>query len=1752
MAIDIKFDLMNNPEPPTIILATRSGNKLGQLNVNTDSIDLSDNLVEASEFSFTVNKYVDSKLTPLWDKLVDFKLVYCREWDKWFEITVELDEATETIKTVLCTQLGQAELSQIMLYGIEINTEADISRDDYKITILYDENEPKSSMLHRLLEKAPHYSIAYVDPTIRRIQRSFSFDDTSICDAFNRIGEEIGCLFEYDSNSDAHGMPKRTVSVYDLQQNCNNKDCRHRGEFTNKCPKCGGTDITYGYGEDTTIFVTSDELATEGIQLVTDTDSVKNCFKLEGGDDLMTATIRNCNPNGSDYIWYFSDAVKADMSDELVNKIESYDALYKDYYSNHTSALDTNLLTKYNALVEKYKKYYNTPSTCLNCDYEGHFEGECPQCGSGNVLAGKSLQTISTPIIGYSSLMNAYYNTIDLASYLKSSLMPNIEMSDTSAKEQVALLNTLTLSPVGIDTKNIISVSRATANSAVLSMAKVIVKSVYKVEIENSETTELIDNGNGTKTWKGKFIVTNYSDEEDTATSEQLISVIINGDEETFIKQKIEKSLNKEDTDDYSISGLFKKEYGDFCNELKKYALTPLTAFQDACEACISILIAQKIGEDTTSDLYKNLYAPYSDKLDAIQAEMKIREDEINLIVGIYNDEGKLVTAGLQTSIESSKSQIQSTLNFESYLGEDLWLEFCAYRREDKYSNDNYISDGLNNAELFAKALEFIEVAENEIFKSAELQHSISTTVNNLLAIPKFKNLVKSFKVGNWIRVRINDEIYKLRLLKYDISYGDFNNIPVEFSDITKIKNGTTDVQNILSQASSMASSYDSVQRQAKKGNVAQGTIEQWIEDGLNSANVQIQSNDSEEITITKSGLLGRSYSDITGTYSPEQFKLTHNIMAYTTDGWKTVSSALGKHNYKYWKDGSFVDAEDYGLTSKFVNAGYITGSQIISGEIVSSNYEPHTKGTYFDLNKGDFEIAGGKIAYNATSDIVTLDGVTIVWDNGSTNAPTIAHIDGLSDALDKLGDLSEDAEQSAKDYTDSAISEFDSCVAQYFGLGGDTIVGDNYVISPYIGGGYLNIANTNNNSRVIIDPNNLTGNGYIFQVHNGDKVTVGVKSSGDSEFSGKITASDFVGGSLLIGDTTKAGDYAEIANDGTLTCTNVDIRGGVFKIGSEYDDAGNPIAHTWISEDGVLTTYDANIQGTLRSPTVIGGTIIGKSTLKVGEYVDANGETDYYTQISEDGIISAVEGVFEDCTITGGSLKMGNDEDGYSAWISVEDGVLHAYGAYLEEVNAVSGEIGGCSIVNGVLKVANANISEVSADKIDVDDLKAFQAKIGGFTIGDASIYHTKTSYNGTDKDGVYLGIDGIGLGKGKFYVDASGSLVSQKADITGVITATTGYIGYQDDNNMGWKISANKISGGGVSLYTGSSYTENGKYMRISVGDNTNLNANPFKVFNDGYVISSYGQIGSCAFSEIRYPVVGQDLENISTYSGHKVVPIMVGNLSKYRLDYKVRFHPNDTYETKEFINVEAWRKDGVADTVLDNDVYDWYYAWVDSASDILSWDDANWIYCDGTWDFDSFLDMDLSIIDTKPYLCLKAVGYRQGVDGAVSQFTFRIGDFSAFQGTFTMGENGLTIGAETILRKAIRIQFEDDYGNLIGTWKLNGASISTSSDRNLKHDILPIDDNYTDLFDNLHPVKFKYNSGTSDRYHTGFIAQDVCGAIENAGLTTNDFAAYVEFLKANGDGVECGLRYEEFIALCVDQIQKLKRRVAELENK
>ena len=122
--------------------------------------------------------------------------------------------------------------------------------------------------------------------------------------------------------------------------------------------------------------------------------------------------------------------------------------------------------------------------------------------------------------------------------------------------------------------------------------------------------------------------------------------------------------------------------------------------------------------------------------------------------------------------------------------------------------------------------------------------------------------------------------------------------------------------------------------------------------------------------------------------------------------------------------------------------------------------------------------------------------------------------------------------------------------------------------------------------------------------------------------------------------------------------------------------------------------------------------------------------------------------------------------------------------------------------------------------------------------------------------------------------------------------------------------------------------------------------------------------------------------------------------------------------------------------------------------------------------------------------------------------------------------------------------------DYIRLNASAVNSNVSITVTSDRNAKNGITDITERYSGMFDALKPRLYKYNDGTSGRLHTGFVAQEVEEAAIGAGISREDFAALC-ITDEGKEGESWGLRYEEFIALNTYEIQKLKKRLSELEK-
>jgi len=185
----------------------------------------------------------------------------------------------------------------------------------------------------------------------------------------------------------------------------------------------------------------------------------------------------------------------------------------------------------------------------------------------------------------------------------------------------------------------------------------------------------------------------------------------------------------------------------------------------------------------------------------------------------------------------------------------------------------------------------------------------------------------------------------------------------------------------------------------------------------------------------------------------------------------------------------------------------------------------------------------------------------------------------------------------------------------------------------------------------------------------------------------------------------------------------------------------------------------------------------------------------------------------------------------------------------------------------------------------------------------------------------------------------------------------------------------------------------------------------------------------------------------------------------------------------------------------------------------------------------------------------------------------------DFYGYSSTDGMGLSGITIGMETrfgyigIEKNSSSTEYifridspqitscKNIYPSGKGIYSLGSSdyywndiyadnSVIQTSDANKKHSVESLAGSYSLFFDKLRPVTYKLNNGSSDRTHSGFIAQEVEVALIEAGLTTKDFAGICVSSTAE-ENTNYGLRYSEFIALNTYEIQKLKTEIVALKE-
>lgn len=410
-----------------------------------------------------------------------------------------------------------------------------------------------------------------------------------------------------------------------------------------------------------------------------------------------------------------------------------------------------------------------------------------------------------------------------------------------------------------------------------------------------------------------------------------------------------------------------------------------------------------------------------------------------------------------------------------------------------------------------------------------------------------------------------------------------------------------------------------------------------------------------------------------------------------------------------------------------------------------------------------------------------------------------------------------------------------------------------------------------------------------------------------------------------------------------------------------------------------------------------------------------------------------------------------------------------------------------------------NSTVMSVTSSGLSVSgSITATTGTIGGFTIASTKLYKSKTAYNNTTA-GVYLGTDGIGLGAGTFYVTSAGYLYAASGKIGGMSL------------NASQMFSQNFILG---TVYDANDSTKS--FTTLSFGSTSGSTFTATTVLTNSGCYMQTLSSNAIACGVIRVQSIRADssiASNTGFYFGYS------GGSVQYYAELSW---------SGQMLYLKIYNEDGVQTALAEAKSFTVHYACI--------WGK------DTTWTATVAKGASSTSHNTNAFW---------GIDYA----TFNYSSSNKSQHTYYFTISG-TSAASTITSYGHIVPWSDnnyDLGSAAYKWRniYGQAGVVNTSDRNEKFDILPMAEVYGQIFDRLIPVTFKYVDNSNERTHIGLVAQDVKDAILDVGLTTKEFAGYCEW-KNEDESIGCGLRYSEFVAINIYEIQKLKARVKELEEK
>lgn len=1433
MKINHKYDIYGRTEPSIIYLA-KPGKRLycalGGIDTSTASLSLKTN--NTAELTFTVDKYINNTVTDGYEELDELMELYCD--GIWFKIvdppTINNDGLRETKE--ITAESYEIMLTQYKLKNFKINMgEEDSYEMMYQATHdtnkfyqikFYDSENEDLSFLHLVLKHAdvPGWHIGYVDnitpdddgKLLPNNICNFEVDDQNVY-AFltQEAAQAYKCVFEFDTVN-------MTINVY-------------RPDSLGK-----DTNVVLGFRNiQNSITISRDE------NLVTQ-------FYVEGLDDYNIDAVNFGDSVITDLSYFICEPYMDTSLQEKYNAWQSYREsrreefinLSKEYNKNlevltelmNRVPIDTAQTNWFGKKVEDLKDAYNANMAiikgleALYVDDEKNFDLEALKKSHDWPLY-ESIMNYTLPSIV--AALQAQDETVE--GFGKGNIISCINPIVLGQDWYMVNPGTSSFQTIQIDDAPAYGITRGvkvTGTNGGIYQHNISIEPSQRYTlscfVKGSGTFYLGYNNTGEDRKNVAYNITSSWTRVYTSfnLSSRLIDVAFTGTNDFAIC-----GMQLEMGDSPSQFGYFTQSENiikAYETDWKLYGISELKVKISTYDSCIKEL--KKSGyadgynplsgyEEAYFTQMHQKYLDYLNLKDQAETALKERQAEYDAAKKpeIQEKRNQIAKDVLLENFGKVQNKYSAFTDKETYIIKSLYSQ-------STYTNENIIVTTLDStADAVDKSKVLYDDALEELYVESHPQYTYTDDVENIYALPEFKEYHEQLAVNDFVRVGITDTNYiKLRVIEITYNPCDLDeSMEVTFSNMIQYKAKRNDYNTLLNDALNTSNRNGGRVNSVNKSSTSDYVI-------TSEAIKQIFSNPlfNSMLGGTVTGGTGSGGTITADTIIAELVKAKEGVFDKLT-----VDTAFMKY-----LDVKLISADK--ITTRILEAEQ-ANIEKLSAKIIESNQINADMINVKNLLAGNAGV-GNLQAVHLTAQNVSIDQAVIT--DLIAKKMTVADLNTHTATADEFMIISSGKagiafKNSTQQFYDSAgavrvqigqdgTGKFNFVVKNgdktaLFDENGITQTGipDNTIVNNMISDGTINkeklsftMVEPNEQGGIDISQVYLDGKKFGQQYTSfKDQTTEQITNITDPQ-KGQIVQS--IQNSLFNEDGssiyTKYTEYKQTVDGITQTVSN-----NKLDTDKKLDAASTSITQTADKLNLIATggTGESKLELTPDFINLVSSKVVGIKADQINidgviTAINTNGTTAGKTQIDAGAI--STENV-NALLIKTGKLKSNNYKDPsntsplYSqagTLIDMENGAITSKNFSIDASGNAhfkgDGEFGG----------------KISANSGYIGGEKGFVIEAGKLYSGLKDFPTQYPSSISTNKN-VYVGINGIALGDGNFMVDSNGKMYANQGEFTGKIAANDGFIG-------GWIISSNSLTANKGSISISPDGIHWGDYLNIN----------------------------------------------------------------------------------------------------------------------------------------------------------------------------------------------------------------------------------------------------------------------------------------------------------------------------------------------